>query len=330
MPDVLIDVRNIRTTFHIKEGVVPAIEGVSLQIGRQETVAIVGESGCGKSVTALTIMRLIQSPPGRIEQGAVIFEGEDLLKASEKRMRQIRGNDIAMIFQEPMTSLNPLLTVGFQIEESLILHQSLSKQEAYHKALGMLKRVDIPAPEQRMHEYPHQLSGGMRQRVMIAMALSCSPKLLIADEPTTALDVTIQAQIMILMNSLREEMGMAIMLITHDLGVVANMADRVIVMYAGQVVEEAPVNDLFAHPQHPYTQGLLLSVPRLDARVSKLNTISGTVPNLLYLPRGCRFNPRCSYAQERCQIESPGLTQVNDAHSVRCWFPLGMMGGKKQ
>jgi oligopeptide/dipeptide ABC transporter ATP-binding protein len=272
-------------------------------------------------------MRLIKSPPGRIERGSVVFEEEDLLKVSEKRMRQIRGNDISMIFQEPMTSLNPVLTIGNQMEEALLLHQDLSRKEARHKAVEMLQKVEIPAPLQRMNEYPHQLSGGMRQRVMIAMALSCTPKLLIADEPTTALDVTIQAQIMVLMNSLREQMGMAIMLITHDLGVVANMADRVIVMYAGQVVEEAEVNELFTQPQHPYTQGLLHSVPRLDERIKKLNVISGTVPNLLYLPSGCRFNPRCIYAQERCREQAPVVSQLSDSHAVRCWFPLGKNGG---
>lgn len=327
MTDTLLDVQAIRTVFRIREGVVPAIDNVSFSINRNETVAVVGESGCGKSVTALTIMRLIKSPPGKIEQGSVIFEGEDLLVASEQRMREIRGNDIAMIFQEPMTSLNPVLTIGEQIAEAIVIHQSISYRAAREKAVELLQKVEIPAARQRMDEYPHQMSGGMRQRVMIAMALSCNPKLLIADEPTTALDVTIQAQLMLLMQGLRDEMGMGIMLITHDLGVVANMADRVIVMYAGQIVEEAPVRDLFANPNHPYTQGLLRSVPRLDERVDTLHVIKGTVPNLLYLPPGCRFNPRCPYAQEKCTLEEPNLIDTGEQHKVRCWFPLGENGG---
>lgn len=327
MTDSLLNARELRTSFHIREGIVPAIDRVTCQVHSRETVALVGESGCGKSVTALTIMRLIKSPPGRIEGGEVLFQGEDLLKASEKRMRQIRGNEIAMIFQEPMTSLNPVLTIGDQVVEALKLHQRISTREAHNRVVELLQKVEIPAPQQRMNEYPHQLSGGMRQRVMIAMALSCNPKLLIADEPTTALDVTIQAQLMLLMQSLRDEIGMGILLITHDLGVVANMAERVIVMYAGQVVEEADVKDLFTHPQHPYTEGLLSSVPHLDKRVSKLHVISGTVPNLLYLPPGCRFNPRCPYAQEQCRCSAPELVSLNDRRKVRCWFPLGMSGG---
>lgn len=322
MNQTLLDVRDVRTVFKIRDGIVPAVDRVSFTINRNETVAVVGESGCGKSVTALTIMRLIKTPPGSIEQGEVLFEGENLLKLPERRMRQIRGNDISMIFQEPMTSLNPVLSIDMQMTESIMIHSNLSRRQARERAVELLRKVEIPEPGKRIDEYPHQLSGGMRQRVMIAIALACNPKLLIADEPTTALDVTIQAQLMLLLQNLRDELGMGIMLITHDLGVVANMADRVIVMYAGQIVEQASVRDLFFRPRHPYTEGLLRSVPSLDERVEKLHVITGTVPNLLFLAPGCRFNPRCPYAQEKCRSEEPVLESGDDGHSVRCWYPL--------
>lgn len=328
MNQTLLDVRDIRTVFKIRDGIVPAVDRVSFTINRNETVAIVGESGCGKSVTALTIMRLVKTPPGQIERGEILFEGEDLLTLPERRMRAIRGNDISMIFQEPMTSLNPVLSIEMQMVESLMLHRKLRRREAREQAIELLRTVEIPEPEKRIDDFPHQLSGGMRQRVMIAIALACSPKLLIADEPTTALDVTIQAQLMLLLKRLREEMGMGIMLITHDLGVVANMADRVIVMYAGQIVEQASVRDLFFRPRHPYTEGLLRSVPSLDARVEKLHVIQGTVPNLLFLPPGCRFSPRCPYAQDKCRSEAPGIESDANGHSVRCWYPLAAERGE--
>jgi len=318
----MLEVKDIRTAFHIREGVVPAVDGVSLHINRDETLGVVGESGCGKSVTALSIMRLIKSPPGKIERGEIYFDGRDMLKLSMKEMREIRGNDIGMIFQEPMTSLNPVYTIGDQIAEAIVLHQKVSNSEARTRTVEMLRKVEIPLPERRFDEFPHQLSGGMRQRVMIAMALSCNPKLLIADEPTTALDVTIQAQILDLMRDLRRTLGMSIMLITHDLGVVASMADRVVVMYAGKVAEEAPVRDIFKRPMHPYTHGLLNSIPHLARDVEKLHVISGTVPNLLYLPEGCYFSPRCPYAQSKCREERPTLVEPVPGHKVSCWYPI--------
>ena len=322
MSSPMLEVRDIRTAFHIREGIVPAVDGVSLHINRDETLGVVGESGCGKSVTALSIMRLIKSPPGKIERGEIFFDGRDLLKLSLKEMREIRGNDIGMIFQEPMTSLNPVYTIGDQIAEAIVLHQKVSNREARTRTIDMLRKVEIPLPERRFDEFPHQLSGGMRQRVMIAMALSCSPKLLIADEPTTALDVTIQAQILDLMRDLRRTLGMSIMLITHDLGVVASMADRVVVMYAGKVAEEALVRDVFKKPMHPYTHGLLNSIPQLARDVEKLHVISGTVPNLLYLPEGCYFSPRCPYAQSKCRELQPSLVEAVPGHKVSCWYPI--------
>ncbi|MBT9176415.1 MAG: Oligopeptide transport ATP-binding protein OppD [Firmicutes bacterium] len=322
MSSPMLEVKDIRTAFHIREGVVPAVDGVSLYIHKDETLAVVGESGCGKSVTALSIMRLIKSPPGKIERGEIIFDDKDLLKLSIKEMREIRGNDIGMIFQEPMTSLNPVYTIGDQIAEAIVLHQKVSKREARTRTVEMLRKVEIPLPERRFDEFPHQLSGGMRQRVMIAMALSCNPKLLIADEPTTALDVTIQAQILDLMRNLRQTLGMSIMLITHDLGVVASMADRVVVMYAGKVVEEAPVRETFKKPMHPYTHGLLDSIPHLAREVEELHVISGTVPNLLYLPEGCRFGPRCPYVQDKCRQIQPTLVEAEPGHKVSCWYPI--------
>ncbi|MBV8650069.1 MAG: ABC transporter ATP-binding protein, partial [Alphaproteobacteria bacterium] len=306
------------------DGVVRAVDGVSLSVAQGETLAIVGESGCGKSVTSLSILRLIASPPGRVVSGSIRFQGIDLLKLDEAAMRRIRGNDISMIFQEPMTSLNPVLTVGRQIGETLMLHQKLDSKAASKRAVEMLRLVQIPEPERRISEYPHQLSGGMRQRVMIAMALACNPKLLIADEPTTALDVTIQAQILDLMRDLKRKIGAAIVLITHDLGVVAEMAQRVVVMYAGRKVEEAPVDALFRQPLHPYTLGLLTSVPKLGATLTqeepeRLTEIPGTVPSLREEIKGCAFAPRCAFASERCRVETPLLEMKAASHIAACF-----------
>jgi len=319
MPDILLDVKNLVTCFWTDEGKVTACDDISFQIGKGETLGLVGESGCGKSVTSLSIMRLIPWPPGRIVSGRVLFEGEDLLTKDEAAMRAIRGNKISMIFQEPMTSLNPVFTVGEQIAETIRLHRGLDPREAWDQAVEMLKLVNIPLPARRSKEYPHQLSGGMRQRVMIAMALSCRPSLLIADEPTTALDVTIQAQILELMKGLKREFGMSILLITHDLGVVAEMAERVIVMYAGRIVEEAPVEDLFGEPLHPYTRGLLGSIPRLDTPKGRLRVIEGAVPDLAGLPSGCAFHPRCPDAGPRCRRLAPPLVRLPGGRAVSCW-----------
>jgi oligopeptide/dipeptide ABC transporter ATP-binding protein len=330
VPDVpqgrpLLEIENLHTHFVTPAGVVRAVDGVSYSLRSRETLGVVGESGCGKSVTALSILRLVSSPPGRIVDGAIRFDGVDLLSLSESQMEAIRGNRISMIFQEPMTSLNPLLTVGRQISEAVALHQKLPRREAMDRAIDMLRRVHIPEPESRAHAYPHQLSGGMRQRVMIAMALSCNPKVLIADEPTTALDVTIQAQILDLMRELRDTLGTAIILITHDMGVVAENADRVVVMYAGRKVEEATVDDLFERPAHPYTRGLLGSIPSLDlaARVvpgrSRLNEIKGMVPSLFNLPKGCSFAPRCALATDQCRAFVPVLEEHRSGHLVACW-----------
>ncbi|MFO8059210.1 MAG: ABC transporter ATP-binding protein [Bacillota bacterium] len=320
MSDALVKVDDLKTYFYTEDGMVPAVDGATFHIDRGETLGVVGESGCGKSVSALSIMRLIPDPPGKILEGSsILFEGEELLKKRESDMRKIRGNDISMIFQEPMTSLNPVYTVGDQIMEAIILHQGLSEREARARAIEMLKLVGISDPGQRVDEYPHQMSGGMRQRVMIAMALSCNPKMLIADEPTTALDVTIQAQILELMKELKQELGMAIMLITHDLGVVAEMAERVVVMYAGKIVEEASVFDLFGDPQHPYTEGLMNSIPRLDRAGGRLHVIEGVVPNPLNMPVGCYFNPRCPYAMDICRSEQPRLVET-DGRRVACWL----------
>jgi oligopeptide/dipeptide ABC transporter ATP-binding protein len=296
---------------------------VSFQIFPGETLGIVGESGCGKSVTSLSMMRLIPQPPGFFEGGEIYFNGKNVLELSEEEMRHIRGNKISMIFQEPMTSLNPVFTVGYQIEEAITLHQGLYSEDAHKKAIEMLELVGIPAPEQRVNEYPHQLSGGMRQRVMIAMALSCNPEVLIADEPTTALDVTIQAQILDLIHSLQQELNLAVILITHDLGVVAEVCDRVIVMYAGQIVEEGSVREIFKNPQHPYTIGLLNSIPKIgdDEGDQPLYNINGMVPSATEFPNGCHFNPRCELATEKCSIEQPELEfkNTNHHHQVRCW-----------
>lgn len=317
----ILEVNDLKTYFSTDDGVVKAVDGVSFHINRGETLAVVGESGSGKSVTSLSIMRLIASPPGRIAGGEMLFEGQDLVKKSEAEMRRIRGNDISMIFQEPMTSLNPVYTVGDQIAEAIQLHQKKSRGQAMKLAAEMLDLVGIPEPGKRVHNYPHQMSGGMRQRVMIAMALSCGPKLLIADEPTTALDVTIQAQILDLMRQLQREIGMSILFITHDLGVVAEIADRVVVMYAGRAVEEGDVREIFAKPQMPYTLGLMNSIPRVDKAAlhqDRLAAIPGNVPNPLYLPQGCAFHPRCAYVRDRCKEAIPPLEDTGGGHMVRC------------
>ncbi len=321
----LLEVRDLKTQFFTQDGVVKAVDGVSFHVNRGETLGIVGESGCGKSVTSLSIMRLIPSPPGKIAEGQILFDGEDLLGMSEEEMRHIRGNRIAMIFQDPMTSLNPVLTVGRQITEALELHMKLSKREATNRAAELLDMVGIPSASKRLDNYPHQFSGGMRQRVMIAMALSCNPELLIADEPTTALDVTIQAQILELINRLREELETAVILITHDLGVVAGMTDRVTVMYAGKVVEEGPTKEIFSNPRMPYTIGLLRSIPRLDEdRGRKLTPIRGLPPSLIDLPQICPFSPRCDYVQERCLTTVPPLRSVGPDHRAACLFDITM------
>jgi peptide/nickel transport system ATP-binding protein/oligopeptide transport system ATP-binding protein len=318
MSQNLLEVRNLKTYFYTDEGVARAVDGVSFALRPHQTLGLVGESGCGKSVTSLSIMRLIPQPPGRIVEGEILFGGTDLVRLSEKEMRSIRGNEISMIFQEPMSSLNPVYTVGDQIVEAIVLHQKVSREEARKRAIEMLKRVGIPSPETRVDEYPHQLSGGQRQRVMIAMALSCNPSMLIADEPTTALDVTIQAQILELLQGLQTDFGMAILLITHDLGVIAETAHRVVVMYAGIVVEEADVIPLFDDPKHPYTRGLLDSIPKLTQPQSRLATIPGTVPNPLdHLP-GCPFANRCSYVMDICRVQMPRLAEVASGHAVRC------------
>lgn len=322
----LIRVEGLSTSFATEDGLVQAVNHIDFTVQRGETLGIVGESGCGKSVTSLSVMRLI-APPGRIDAGHIFFEGEDLLKKSEAEMRRLRGNEISMIFQEPMTSLNPVYTIGDQISEAIVLHLHKSRREATNLAIEMLRKVGIPVPEKRVHEYPHQLSGGMRQRVMIAMALSCNPKLLIADEPTTALDVTIQAQILELMKGLKDEFGMSIMIITHDLGVIAEMADRVVVMYAGQIVESGTVQQIFERPAHPYTEGLLRSIPRLDQPKGKLHVIEGVVPNPLHMPTGCAFSPRCPYVQERCRTGQPELVSVAGGQMMRCVVPLAEREG---
>ena len=316
--DKLLEINNLQTHFYTEHGVARAVDGVSLEIYPRETLGVVGESGCGKSVTALSVMRLIQ-PPGKIVGGEILLRGRDLLQLDQRAIRAVRGKDISMIFQEPMVSLSPVYTVGQQITEAILVHTQLSKKEALERAVDMLRRVGIPSPEQRVHEYPHQLSGGMRQRVMIAIALSCSPQLLIADEPTTALDVTIQAQILDLLMNLKESLDMSIMMITHDLGVIAEVADRVAVMYAGQVVEYTDVVTLFDHPLHPYTLGLMNSVPRLDLEMERLKTIPGVVPNPVGYPHGCRYSTRCPQADERCRNEPPQLRFIEDGHQVRCW-----------
>jgi oligopeptide/dipeptide ABC transporter ATP-binding protein len=315
----LLELRDLRTYFIVDDGEFRAVDGVSFTLYAGRTLGIVGESGCGKSVTALSIMGLVRQPPGRIAGGAVLLEGVDVSRLPAAELRALRGNQLSMIFQEPMTSLNPAFTIGEQIIEGIMRHRAVTRREARAHAIEMLRRVRIPAPEQRIDDYPHKLSGGMRQRAMIAMALACDPKLLIADEPTTALDVTVQAQILDLMRALRDETGAAIMLITHDLGVIAELAQDVIVMYAGKIVERADVVALFADPQHPYTVGLLGSIPKLHADQQQLATIEGVVPNPLALPRGCRFSPRCPFAIDKCRVDEPGLAEVKPGHFAACW-----------
>ena len=316
---ILLEVRGLSTHFHSSEGTFKAVDEISFSLKPGEMLGIVGESGCGKSVTSLSVMGLVPSPPGEIASGEIIFKGEDLRRKSAAEMRKIRGKQISMIFQEPMTSLNPVYTVGDQIVEGLLEHEQMSRASARDRAIEMLRLVRIPSPETRVDAYPHELSGGMRQRVMIAMALACSPKLLIADEPTTALDVTIQAQILDLMADLRRQTGTAIILITHDLGVVAETVDRVVVMYAGNIVEEAPVEELFGNAQHPYTLGLMTSIPRLDIDEVQLTPIDGTVPDPYRMPEGCKFNPRCPFADDKCRRETPSLRETSGGHRVACW-----------
>ncbi len=320
----LLEIENLNVHFHTPEGIARAVDGVSFHLDAGETIGLVGESGCGKSVTSLSILGLIPSPPGEIESGEVNFSGQNLLNSGAEKLRRIRGHEISMIFQEPMTSLNPVLPIGRQVAEPLMIHQGLSKSEALDKAADWLDHVKIPAAAKRLNDYPHQLSGGMRQRVMIAMAMVCGPKLLIADEPTTALDVTIQAQILSLMIRLKEELAMSLLLITHDLGVVAQMASRVVVMYAGQVVEEAPVGDIFDHPFHPYTQGLLKSMPRIGDRLKegkrRLNEIPGIVPVLTEIIAGCKFADRCPHAFDVCRQTLPQLLGIGEDHRARCWL----------
>lgn len=326
MSEKLLRVENLKTHFFVDKGTVKAVDGVNFEIEAGKTLGIVGESGCGKSMTSMSIMQLV-GHPGKIVDGKVEFKGEDLLKKTTDEMRMIRGNHVSMIFQEPMTSLNPVLRVGEQIGEVLILHQNMTKEQARARAIEMLDLVGIPRPEQVVDDYPHQLSGGMRQRVMIAIALACDPALLIADEPTTALDVTIQAQILELMNDLKTKLETAIMLITHDLGVVAQMADHVIVMYSGKVVEDAPVGEVFGDPLHPYTLGLLNSIPKLDQKEgAELDTIEGSVPNPLYLPEGCYFHPRCKFATDECRKAQPELKEVAPGHKVACFNARGYKG----
>ncbi|MCR4407496.1 MAG: ABC transporter ATP-binding protein [Anaerolineae bacterium] len=320
----LLEVKDLKTRFYTQDGVVHAVNGISYTLDEGSTLGIVGESGCGKSVSVLSAMRLIPEPPGKIVGGQVLFEGEDLLKMSMDEIRHVRGNKIAMIFQDPMTSLNPVLTIGRQVEEALELHMGMSRSQARQRAIELLQMVGIPQAEDRIDDYPHQFSGGMRQRVMIAMALSCNPQILIADEPTTALDVTIQAQIIDLVKRLRDEIGMAVIWITHDLGIIAGLAEKVIVMYAGFIVEEAPVKELYSNPRHPYTIGLLGSLPRLDARKShRLVSIEGLPPDLIDLPPGCPFAPRCAYVIDRCLEENPSLEAVgSNSHRIACWVDV--------
>ena len=323
MPTPELLVKNLKVSFAALKKELIAVRGISYQLNQGEILALVGESGCGKTVSALSILRLIQEPPGKIVSGEIFFAGKDLLKLKKKELQDRRGKDIAMIFQDPMTSLNPVLTIGEQIIETLLRHTSLSRKKAREKSFRLLEQVEIPSPKQKLDQYPHQLSGGMRQRVMIAMALSCSPRILIADEPTTALDVLIQAQILSLLKKIKNDTQMSILLITHDLGVVAEVAERVMVMYAGEIVESGSVNDLFRSPLHPYTIGLMESIPTLEStqqKLSKLKEISGTVPSLSQVPFGCPFHPRCSAAETRCKTDKPKLKKISQTHSVSCWL----------
>ena len=323
MPTPELLVKNLKVSFSTSKKELIAVRGISYQLNQGEILALVGESGCGKTVSALSILRLIQEPPGKIVSGEILFAGKDLLKLKKKELQDRRGKDIAMIFQDPMTSLNPVLTIGEQIIETLLRHTSLSRKKAREKSFRLLEQVEITSPKQKLDQYPHQLSGGMRQRAMIAMALSCSPRILIADEPTTALDVLIQAQILSLLKKIKNDTQMSILLITHDLGVVAEVAERVMVMYAGEIVESGSVNDLFRSPLHPYTIGLMESIPTLEStqqKLSKLKEISGTVPSLSQVPFGCPFHPRCSAAETRCKTDKPKLKKISQTHSVSCWL----------
>lgn len=318
-PEVLLEIRDLCVEFRTVEGTVHAVNHLNYTLHKGEKLGIVGESGSGKSVSSLGMLKLIPNPPGRITKGEILYKGQDLVKASEKEMQKIRGNEISMIFQEPMTSLNPIIKCGRQIAESLTLHWGMKKKEAMEEAIHMMQAVGIADAEQRAHEYPHQMSGGMRQRVMIAMALACQPKILIADEPTTALDVTIQAQILDLIRKMNEKMETSVIFITHDLGVVSELCDTVIVMYTGHIVEQAPAAELFAEPKHPYTQGLLDAIPKITKERNPLRTIEGMVPNPTETIEGCSFSPRCPYAEERCRREAPPMKQVSDTRQVRCW-----------
>ena len=322
MSTPILQAKNLKTYFHVEEGVVRAVDGVSYSLNHGDVLGLVGESGCGKSVSALSILQLLDQPPAKIHSGEVLFEGRNLLFLKEKEMRKVRGSDISMIFQEPMTSLNPVLSIGFQITEVLKLHQGLKSTKATERVIELLRMVGIPSPEKRIEEFPHQLSGGMRQRAMIAMAVACNPKVLIADEPTTALDVTIQAQILDLIKNLQKKLGTAVLLITHDLGIIAETAQMVAVMYAGKIVEEADVVTIFKKPRHPYTQGLLRSIPRVDManRPGRLEEIPGTVPDLYNLPKGCAFFNRCNLGNKRCQKREPKLLPVDNGHQVACWI----------
>ena len=318
--ETILRISDLKVYFDTDDGVVKSVDGVDLEIKKGTTLGLVGESGCGKSVTCLAVPRLIESPPGRIAGGEIVYKGENLLELSEKDMEGIRGNDISMIFQEPMTSLNPVFTIGDQIQEAIVLHQNKTSFEARELTVRILNKVGIPSPEIRIDDYPHQMSGGMKQRVMIAMALSCSPDLLIADEPTTALDVTIQVQILDLMRSLQEELGMSILLVTHDLGVVANMASHVAIMYASKIVEYGPVEEIFRNPGHPYTLGLFTSIPVIGRGKNDLYVIPGNVPNPLAFPEGCKFWPRCLFAEDICRSQEPLLEQVGEGHTAACHF----------
>lgn len=318
-PEVLLEIKDLCVEFQTVEGTVHAVNHLNYTLHKGEKLGIVGESGSGKSVSSLGMLKLIPNPPGRITKGEILYKGQDLVKASEKEMQKIRGNEISMIFQEPMTSLNPIIKCGRQIAESLTLHWGMQKKEAMEEAIHMMQAVGIADAEQRAHEYPHQMSGGMRQRVMIAMALACQPKILIADEPTTALDVTIQAQILDLIRKMNEKMETSVIFITHDLGVVSELCDTVIVMYTGHIVEQAPAAELFAEPKHPYTQGLLDAIPKITKERNPLKTIEGMVPNPTETIEGCSFSPRCPYAEERCRREAPPMKQVSDTRKVRCW-----------
>lgn len=320
--DILLSVKDLRTYFNVKEGLAKAVDGVSYNINQGETLGLVGESGCGKTVSALSILKLLDIPPAKFHSGQILFKGHDLLQMTEQELNTIRGRSISMIFQEPMTSLNPVLSIGFQIDEVMINHLDITAKEARDRTIDLLNMVGISLPQKRAKEYPHQLSGGMRQRIMIALALACDPELLIADEPTTALDVTIQAQILDIMLSLQEKLNTSILLITHDLGVIAETADRVAVMYAGKIVEEADVRTIFQNPLHPYTQGLLNSVPKINKidSATRLQEIPGIVPNLCYLPSGCAFFNRCHVKEEICQSEKPRLLNIENNHNVRCWI----------